>query len=112
MKNMRGMITAMAIDPAEEFLVVGTKKGWIVVYDVAEIINGKINSLSEIEGSKTEIRQISVRDRHFDMQILTINSEGSIKIQTMPVTRRANQMNHSLSQIAKQQNSQQEPGFM
>ena len=85
MKNMRGMITTMTLDENEEFLLVGTKKGWIVAYALADIISGKSISLFQIEGQKIEIKQIIVRDRQFDMQVITINAEGLIKIMTLPI---------------------------
>lgn len=38
----------MELDANENYLVVGTKKGWISAYDLESIVNGKPRCLVEI----------------------------------------------------------------
>lgn len=73
----------MSLDPNENTLVIGTRKGWILTYNLESIINGKPDCLTEFESHKEAVRQVIIRDRGFDLQLLSISVDGVLKIQTI-----------------------------
>ena len=84
-KNLRGVITAMTLDPNENYLVIGTKKGWISAFDMDTIVKGKPKMLCEKESHQEQIRQLVVRDREYDIQVISVSIDGTVKIQTLAI---------------------------
>ena len=45
----------MTLDPNENYVVIGTKKGWIMAYDIESIVNGRPKCLLEVESHREQI---------------------------------------------------------